>query len=125
MMGASNRQQKGKEAEQRACDYLQSKGFKLLEKNYHCTYGEIDLIMQDLEDIVFVEVRSRTRKDYGHALESINQAKITKLIKTATHFLQRKNWLDKTNGRFDIVALHPTDGKMQIQWFKNAFSKDY
>lgn len=119
-----DRQETGKLAESRACEFLQEKGFKLLELNYRCPFGEVDLIMRDREEIVFVEVRSRKRIDYGNALESINKRKMHKLIKTATHFLQRKNWLHKVHSRFDVVALHPVTGKIQLEWIKNAFSAE-
>jgi putative endonuclease len=120
-MDACNRQQKGRRAEEAACAFLQDKGFHLLQQNYRCYYGEIDLIMQDGEDIVFVEVRSRSRTDYGHAGESINKNKQMKLVKTATHFLQKKGCLYKVNSRFDVIAIHVAAGNMQLEWFKNAF----
>lgn len=117
-----NPSQKGKAAELTACEFLQTQGFSLLMQNYRCYFGEIDLIMQDQDDIVFIEVRSRRRTDYGNALESINQTKKAKLIKAATHFLQSTNQLYKINSRFDIIAIHPIHGKMQLEWIKNAFS---
>ena len=121
-MATFNRQQAGREAERLACQFLQAKGMRLLVQNYYCYHGEIDLIMQDQDDIVFVEVRSRRRIDYGTALESINHKKIKKLQKTACHFLQMKQWLYQVNSRFDVVALHPIAGKMRLEWVKNAFS---
>lgn len=116
-----NKQQKGEQAEQQAHDFLQSKGFSLLQKNYRCYFGEIDLIMQDQEDIVFVEVRSRYRMDFGNATDSIDKNKQRKIIKTATHFLQLKGWLYKVNSRFDVIAIHSAASKMQLEWYKNAF----
>lgn len=121
-MVACNRQQLGQQAEQAACRFLESKGMRLLLQNYHCRFGEIDLIMQDQDDIVFVEVRSRSRVDYGSAGESITNSKIKKLGKTAVHFLQKKNWLYKFASRFDVIAIHTMDNDMQIEWIKNAFS---
>lgn len=123
-MDSSNNQQIGKQAEQRACDYLQAKGFQLLQQNYQCYHGEIDLIMRDQEDVVFVEVRFRSRTDYGSALESITKNKQKKLIKAATHFLQMKKWLYRVTSRFDIVAIHLVAGETQLEWIKNAFSVD-
>jgi len=120
-MDSYNYQSLGKEAEQRACRYLQAQGLQLLEQNYHSRFGEIDLIMQDKDHIVFVEVRLRSRQDYGSALESVNKTKIRKVIKTATHFLQGKNWLHQVNSRFDIVAIQYQACDMQFNWIKNAF----
>ncbi len=116
-----NKQKIGQAAERLACEFLQKKGFRLLEENYRCYYGEIDLIMSDQDDIVFVEVRSRRRIDFGNAIDSINANKKEKLLKTATHFLQLKKWLHKVNSRFDVIAIHPIAGKMQLEWIKNAF----
>lgn len=124
-MSLTDKQQSGQSAEQKARLFLQTKGFRFVEQNYTCRYGEIDLIMRDRDDIVFVEVRSRSRIDYGHAAETINGSKQTKLIKTATHFLQKKEWLYKVSSRFDIVALQLVAGKWQLDWIKNAFLARY
>ena len=77
--------------------------------------------MQDRDHIVFVEVRLRSRTDYGNALESIGRSKINKLLKTATLFLQKNGWLNKVNSRFDVVVIHPVAGKLQLEWLKNVF----
>src|SRR5579862_4259361 len=103
--------------EQDACVFLQARGFNLITRNYHCAFGEIDLIMQDREEIVFIEVRSRTDKN-NDALESIDQIKQEKLLKSAIHFLQKRNQLDKVICRFDVVGFSGT----QIKWIKDAFS---
>ena len=68
----------GKIAEDQACLFLQKKGLKLVEKNYRCRTGEIDLVMQDKKELVFVEVRYRANNDYGSALDSVDQQKIQK-----------------------------------------------
>jgi len=102
-----------------------SQGFRLLEKNYRCRCGEIDLIMQDQKDIVFVEVRNRSRTDYGNAFDSIDRRKRAKLIKTATYYLQVKQWLYKVHSRFDVIALHPVAGSIKLEWIKNAFTAEF
>lgn len=112
---------KGKYGEDTACRYLEQQGFKLLLQNFRCHYGEIDLIMQDKEDIVFVEVRSRGRTDFGNALESVTPAKINKILRTAKYFLQLNEWTYTVPSRFDIVAIHPVEGEVTLEWFKNAF----
>lgn len=116
-----SRQQTGKLAEDMALQHLEKQGLTMIARNYYCRHGEIDLIMQEKDDIVFVEVRKRSRLDYGTAFESVNKRKINKLIKTATHFLQTKKWLHKINSRFDIVAIHLVAGSQQLEWIKNAF----
>jgi putative endonuclease len=121
-MDVSNRQDIGQHFEQEALHFLQDKDFRLVERNFRCRMGEIDLIMQDKEDIVFVEVRSRAHTTYGHALESVNKSKINKLIRTATFYLMQKKWLYKVNSRFDVVAFTPKDNGMTLNWVKNAFT---
>jgi len=116
-----SKQRIGQKAEDQACVYLQRQGLRLLQKNYRSYHGEIDLIMQDRHDVVFVEVRSRNRIDYGNALESINKNKRRKIIKTALRFLQEKHLLDKVNCRFDVIAM----GSGNLTWIKNAFSLEY
>lgn len=119
-----NRQEIGKQAEQQARLFLQARGFSLIVQNYRSRYGEIDLIMRDQDDIVFVEVRSRSRVDYGHPAETVNKRKQQKLIKTAIDFLQKKRWLYKVNSRFDVIAIQLETSEWQIEWFKNAFSTE-
>lgn len=111
----------GQQAEKQAQRYLETKGMTLIQANYQCYQGEIDLIMLDGNHIVFVEVRSRARIEYGNALESITPSKIKKIIRAATHFLQKKNWLYSVPSRFDVIAIHPTNGELQLEWIKNAF----
>jgi putative endonuclease len=111
----------GQAAEATACQYLQARGLRLIEKNYSCYFGEIDLIMQDQVELVFVEVRYRREQAYGSAVQSVNRAKQKKLIKTAQHYLQAKNLYFKIANRFDILAIHPAHPKIEVQWVKNDF----
>jgi len=110
---------RGALAEQQAAKFLQMQGLKLLHQNYHCRYGEIDLIMQDGKTLVFAEVRLRSRTDYGGAAASINASKQLKLVKTAQHYLATLVRIPPC--RFDAVLLQTTDGK-NIEWLRNAFS---
>lgn len=116
-----NKRNIGQLAEQSALQFLQKKGWKLLEQNYYCHYGEIDLIMHDQADVVFIEVRYRSRIDYGCAAETVNKSKQKKLIKSAKHFLQKKQWLHKVHSRFDIIAVQGIAQQWQLDWIKNAF----
>lgn len=116
-------QQSGQKAEGEALLYLQKQGFKLITKNYNCRFGEIDLIMQDGEHLVFIEVRSRINTSYGDGAASITDAKRQKIIKSTTHFLLAKQLLDKHPIRFDVISI---DGKSgAISWLKDAFDSDY
>lgn len=119
MMDTRNTKKKGHAAENKACTFLQDKGLTIVERNYSCAPGEIDLIMQDGEDLVFVEVRSRNTT-IAEALESIDGYKQAKIVRVASFYLQEKNWYDKVNCRFDVLAVTDT----QMEWIKNAFFAD-
>jgi putative endonuclease len=93
----------GKDAEAACCSYLESRGLKLVIKNFSCRFGEIDLIMLDKKVLVFVEVRFRKNNNYGGGLESVTPAKQHKLRSTAELFLQQN--IQYKNARFDVVSM--------------------
>jgi len=106
-------------AEQLAAQYLQQQGLKLLQLNYSCRFGEIDLILQDGDTHVFAEVRLRSGSAFGGAAASIDARKQAKLVRTAQHYLSRLQRIPPC--RFDAVLLQSTDMK-NIEWIKNAFT---
>lgn len=115
-------QVEGSKAECIARDYLLSQGLQWRASNFRSRVGEIDLIMQDGREVVFVEVRARRSTAYGGAVESITYAKRQKIIKTAMLYLQQYKLYDRYVGRFDVLALQgqpPT-----IHWIKHAFEMD-
>lgn len=111
--------EQGKLAESLAQHLLEANQLVLLQKNYHCRYGEVDLVMQDKNTLVFVEVRFRTSEKFGGALESIDTKKQNKLRITAQHYMQKHN--NKLNARFDVVTLSSLTDKNKINWIKYAF----
>jgi putative endonuclease len=104
----------GQAAEDRALHYLQQQGLKLVERNFRCKGGEIDLVMQDGAVMVFVEVRKRAAAGFGGAAASVTPAKQRRLIVAAQVFLQRYKLPPAC--RFDVAAI---DGE-QLEWLKNA-----
>lgn len=108
----------GRLAEQEACDFLLKQGLQLIIQNYRGPQGEIDLIMQDGDDRVFVEVRKRNRSDFGDAIESVSYQKQQKIIHTALRYLQSINGLDNIACRFDIIGIQQN----KIEWIKDAFT---
>lgn len=109
----------GAQAERLAAQFLQRRGLKLLQQNYRCRCGEIDLILQDGDTLVFAEVRLRSSGDFGGAAASINAAKQGKLVRTAQHYLVALGHTPPC--RFDAVLLQTADGS-DIEWIKDAFS---
>ena len=119
-MRTDPRQAKGAAAEQRAADYLQKQGLTLVERNFRVRGGEIDLICRDGRTTVFVEVRLRSRGDFGGAAASITSTKQARLILAARHWLQRHG---ETPCRFDCVLFDGPD-QPELQWLRDAFSAD-
>lgn len=110
-------QQQGAAAESLACNYLKQRGLLLIERNYRCKMGELDLIMEQDDELVFIEVRMRSNPNYGSAAESVDERKQQRLIRTAHHYLQHHNCHHRPC-RFDIIAIN---GDRETQWLKNAF----
>ena len=112
-----NKRAVGSLHEEQAAAYLKSRGLRIVEANYRCRTGEIDLIARDGEYLVFVEVKYRRTSVSGEALCAVDGAKQRIISKTAKHYLtmRRKN-LDLPC-RFDVVGI---DGA-EIRWIKNAF----
>ena len=113
-------QSKGAAGEQLAADYLQHRGLTLIERNFRVRGGEIDLVCRDGKATVFVEVRLRSRGDFGGAAASITATKQARLILAARHWLQRHG---ETPCRFDCVLLDGLDAD-NIEWLRDAFSAD-
>lgn len=115
-------QKKGMEAEQKALDFLIDQGLRLVNRNYSCYFGEVDLIMRDKNHLVFIEVRARTSQRFGGAVASITPMKIKKIIKTTSHYLVCHKIKDNYPIRFDVVSFDGIAG--HVNWIKNAFSAD-
>lgn len=107
----------GSAAEALAAHYLQQQHLKLLEKNFRCPYGEIDLIMQDGKTLVFVEVRMRSSASFGGAAMSVTPSKQEKLRRSAQRYLQIHG---EQACRFDVVLMQAIDVNT-VEWLKNAF----
>ncbi len=110
---------RGNAAEEQACRYLEAKGLTLVTRNFRCRGGELDLIMRDRGQLVFVEVRSRRHARYGTPAESVTRTKQQRLLRAAAFYLQRQR-LDLPC-RFDVVAILQPEGEPQVEWIQDAF----
>ncbi len=117
---AKNKRAIGDQYEQQAYEHLKQQGLKLKDKNANFRFGEIDLIMTDGEQLVFIEVRYRHSKDFGGAAASVNIQKQKKLIKAAQLYLQKHYKNTPPSCRFDVIAIHGKP-KTELEWIKNAF----
>jgi len=107
--------------EKLARDFLKKHKYKILETNYRCPQGEIDIIARQKKTLVFIEVRTKTGRDFGSPEESITSAKKEKMIATAYHYQQSHSDLPEL-WRIDFVAVDLTpEGKpLRIELFENA-----
>jgi len=105
--------------EDKACEYLEKLGFKILERNYRKTYGEIDIIALDKDILVFIEVKTRTSGQFGSPLESITPWKLKSLIKTAQYYkISHKNLPESL--RIDAVSVLVNGNNVQnIELIRN------
>lgn len=110
---------RGRGAEQRAADFLQAHGLHIVERNWHCRYGEIDLVARDGATLVFVEVRQRSSRLHGGAAESITAAKQRKLTAAARMYLAR--FADDTPCRFDALLIESAGA---CEWIRDAFAAE-
>jgi putative endonuclease len=108
----------GPRAEALALAFLERQGLEHVESNWRCRFGEIDLVLRDGASIVFVEVRLRTRSDYGGAAESVDRRKRAKLVAAARLYLARAPDLPC---RFDVVLLKRLDPP-EVEWIRDAIS---
>jgi putative endonuclease len=111
----------GSAAEIAAAKWLTRQGLELVEKNYRCKGGEIDLIMRSGTDLIFVEVRLRKRSDYGSAAESVTATKQRRIICAARHFLAAHPRWQNSGCRFDVVATTDSTQATEWQWLRHAF----
>lgn len=102
--------------------YLKQIGYTLLERNFHCKLGEIDIIGKDGNYICFIEVKTRCTTIYGSPGEAVNYAKRMRIYNTAKMYITQKK-LFRSNFRFDVieVMLNTHDGISSIKLIKDAF----
>ena len=92
-----------------ALSYLEAKGYRVLAKNFACPIGEIDLVMQDGDVVVFVEVKARETLAYGEPIEAVTPQKVRKIATTAQRFLVKNRMLGRSV-RFDVVEVYGEPG---------------
>ncbi len=121
MHNTSSNKIKGKIGEQKAADYLQKSGYKIIERNYrYSRFAEIDIIAKDKDTLVFVEVKTRSGTSFGHPFEAVNKSKIENIYKAGLSYLQNSKEHYKKY-RIDIISVIndlKTD-RVKIEHLKN------
>ena len=111
--------------EERAAQWVQARGWQILQRNYRCKLGEIDIIAEDSGQLVFIEVRARSNPRFASAAASVDRRKQQKLLRTAARYLRsaagaRQNY----PCRFDVIAFDPRQSgpDSELRWIRSAFT---
>jgi len=112
---------RGRAAEDMALRYLEQHGLQLVTRNFRCTRGEIDLIMRQGENLVFVEVRARRNDSFGSGADSVGTRKQAKLNAAASIYLQQHASQANCPCRFDVIAISFASDPPQLDWIPDAF----
>ncbi len=108
----------GQYGESLACEYLKGLGYRLLEKNYRNPFGEIDLIFEDGDIVVFVEVKARKNETYGYPREFVTASQQKRIMRSSEIYLQEMNLLDRQM-RYDVIEIYLES--RTIEHIDNAF----
>lgn len=123
-MATTEPRARGDAAERAACDELQAHGLRLLARNVGYRVGELDLVMQDGDTVVFVEVRLRKPGRFGDGLASVDRRKRQRIARAAQLWLARQPRLAMLPCRFDVVAVRDDGGHLACDWLRHAFTLD-
>lgn len=107
----------GKNGEDAAVKYLESKGYRIIERNFLCRQGEIDIIALDEKYIVFVEIKARTSTKYGLPSESVTETKKKHMIRAIQYYLYKRH-LEEANIRIDAIEVYVNDDKYEFNHIK-------
>ena len=121
MTPRTDRRARGQWAEEVAARHLAAHGLVCRDRNFRSRYGEIDLVMEDGEVLVFVEVRSRGGTGFMDPAESVDRTKRTRLVRTADTWLRTRKRTSVPVCRFDVVAVTGEPQAPQIRWLRGAF----
>jgi len=113
--------QTGKTAENIAANYLANQNVKIITRNFHSRFGEIDLIAMNQEILLFIEVRYRKNEHFLTAIETIDQRKCNKIIITSEYYLNKHKKYQSHLCRYDVITLTGDLNGPVIEWIKNAF----
>lgn len=113
------RHELGSNGEEIACNFLKKSGCKIIEKNYRCKIGEIDIIAQDKDELIFIEVKTRSQKVFGNPVESVNDEKKNHIYRVAQYYITLKK-LEKAKVRFDVIEVYIKNDNVNINLIKNA-----
>lgn len=110
----------GKRGETLAISFLKKNGYRIIESNFRCRYGEIDIIAQEGKTVAFIEVKTKTNNRFGSPTQAIDLRKQRQVSKTALIYISQKR-LTNYSARFDVVGVNIKGSNSEIELIKNAF----
>jgi putative endonuclease len=110
----------GKRGEEIAVAYLKGQKYKIIERNYKCKLGEVDIIAKDKKTLSFIEVKTRSSLKYGDPSHVVNKRKQHKISSVALYYIIKNN-LQDVDARFDVIAIQLSSEGKRIELIKNAF----
>jgi putative endonuclease len=110
----------GKKGEEVAIRFLKKRGYRIIEKNYVCKMGEMDIIAREKDTLAFIEVKTRTSTEFGPPQLAVNSSKQRQLSKVALNYLKEKK-LEDVKARFDVVAILLGQKGEEIELIRDAF----
>ena len=119
----------GAKGEEVAVSYLKSRGYRIVERNYRIRFGEIDIIAEQGDDLVFIEVKTRSGTLFGSPFESVTKQKQNQLSKVALEYISKQGFHDRP-ARFDVVGIELQKGSetfqdAAVELLQNAFDLCY
>ena len=109
----------GKNGEKAAAEHLKNLGYNIIERNFSCRQGEIDIIALDKGYLVFIEIKSRTSNEFGLPSESVTKRKMEHLIKAIKYYLYIRN-LENENIRIDVIEVYAKKGEYRFNHIKQV-----
>lgn len=120
-MVRKNQREVGSRYEEKAAAFLQKQGLMIVERNYRCRTGEIDIVARDQGTYVFCEVKYRQDNGAGDPAEAVDWRKQHTIFQTASWYLYQNRLPEDTPCRFDMVAIIGNEKDCEIRWVQNAF----
>ncbi len=101
--------------------YLSCRFYRIVERNFNCRWGELDIVARKGRYICFVEVKTRGKNSFGRPADAVDAYKQSKIIKAASIYLKKNSEFTDCMPRFDVAEVYITDEKLKINYIKNAF----
>lgn len=117
---SGQRRDLGAAGEAAAADFLSRQGYTILERNYRCPAGEVDLVALERGTLVFVEVKTRRRNDFGSPFEAVDARKQRRMERAAVHYISHRR-LHSRDARFDVIGVYWENDQPRCEIIRNAF----